>query len=194
MQPLLIVLLLSISCAVKANDTTKTRTYPEIGWTVTFPQQYTLAESDEQYISNERGAVSEIPNSKNPNSRSRTLFSLKKDNYNYVNATLTPFEGSPAGWKGTNDAIKKLLYNSLQQKVPHTLIDSSTITSTISGVAFDKFSMFIRDGNKQVFKMSMYSGVMNNYELAITYVALDEASQAEMETLIKKSVLLKPRN
>ncbi|MGB8194945.1 MAG: hypothetical protein WCF67_23620 [Chitinophagaceae bacterium] len=194
MKLLLPFLCLVITLHANAQQSNRTFTFKEIGWTITLPQGFERLSAEEDAAKNERGqqAIEDATGTKLDVSSAKTLISATRNNYNYFNSTITPFDPKTDGdWKEVSQSVKDMVYITFAEKIPGATIDSATTTTTISGLKFDKFRVTVTVDKKVVFNSFLLSKLYKGYDFGISYVVLDEKNKNDIETMLNNSKFTK---
>lgn len=189
MRIITFLLLLTLSIPALAQDSTKRYTFKEIGWTISLPVGFIEIDSSESNKKMERGKkILEESNGVIADiAEVKTLFGATKNTFQYLTATLTPFDPKKDGDYGqsTKD-LKDLTYNTFKDQMPDAVLDSSTLKITIDGLGFDKFSIVIKV--KDLTMTVVWIGKLyKGYDFAISYLYLDEKTKEQIEASINGS-------
>lgn len=165
-------------------------TFKEVGWTITLPPDFDIIDSAGNETMNSKGkkAMEESNDIKIDISEMKTLISALKNKYNYFNATITPYDVKKEGDYGeAGRAVKNMLYKTFADKMPDAKIDSSSSTTFIDGLSFDKFRIVLKVDDKLLFNMILLSKLYKKFDFGISYLYLDESTKLEMENILSTS-------
>src|SRR5690606_2412917 len=168
-----------LSCKGQSNSTIKTREvgYPQVGWKIDIPSDFTILDSAQINDNNSRGAtaVENTFNDKLDLSEMQTLVSLKKGETNTLTATITPFDPDVDGdWEEEDLKVKSNIVETLESQAPGTSVDTSSHVKKIGGLEFRKFRVIATLPNKMVINMAIYSRLHMGYDFGITVTYSDE--------------------
>lgn len=184
----LFLLLLSFKISYAQQNTRFT--FKEVGWTINLPSDFVIIDSLKNEKINEKGkkAMEESNNLQIDISQTKTLISATKDQFNYFNATITPYDVAKEGnYEEATIGVKAVLYKTFADKMPDAVIDSVSTTTVIDGLSFDKFQVVLKVDNKLLFTMVLLSKLYRNLDFGISYLFLDEVTKFEMERILQTS-------
>lgn len=190
MKPLITAFLLIFTLVSAAQDTTRTYTFKEVGWTVKLPAGFKELTAAEDAAKNQRGKemMEDVADAKMDISEMKTLFAATKNTHNYINATITPYDLDKDGdWNASVEAVKELLYRTFEEKMPDAKLDSASSMVTIDGIQFDKFKVTVTLNNKMAFTMFMLAKFYKGYNFGITYLCLDDKTLRDVEAVLNGS-------
>ncbi len=181
-----------LSCKGQSNSTIKTREvgYPQVGWKIDIPSDFTILDSAEINDNNSRGAtaVENTFNDKLDLSEMQTLVSLKKGETNTLTATITPFDPDVDGdWEEEDLKVKSIIVETLESQAPGTSVDTSSHVEKIGGLEFRKFRVIATLPNKMVINMAIYSRLHMGYDFGITVTYSDEGIGKELAAILASS-------
>ncbi len=165
-------------------------TFKEVGWTMTLPPDFELIDSVGNEKMKDRGkeAMEQSNDVTIDMSQTKTLISALKNKYNYFNSTITPYDVKKDGsYEEANRSVKDILYKTFADKMPDASIDSSSTTTIIDGISFEKFRIVLKVGDKLLFNMILLSKLYRNFDFGISYLYLDETTKQEMENILSTS-------
>ena len=181
-----------LSCKGQSNSTIKTREvgYPQVGWKIDIPSDFTILDSAQINANNSRGAtaVENTFNDKLDLSEMQTLVSLKKGETNTLTATITPFDPDVDGdWEEEDLKVKSIIVETLESQAPGTSVDTSSHVEKIGGLEFRKFRVIATLPNKMVINMAIYSRLHMGYDFGITVTYSDEGIGKELAAILASS-------
>jgi hypothetical protein len=185
------LLILTVSCAQTVE---KKHIYPEVGWTVTIPDDFKTMDSSDNAALNAKGqkAMEESNNLKVDMSQTKTFFSAIKAPHNYFSATITAYNPSKDGdFNIAIQNLKDLTYNTFKTQIPNSKIDSSSSQATIDGISFYKYLITVRTDSKDLFSMVILVKYYKDYDFTISYLYADESTKGEIESSLKDSKFAK---
>lgn len=184
-----IIALLLTNCLL-AQQSEKKYHFKPIGWTIVFPNDFSIIDSADNSSRMERGkkAIEEANDIKTDVSGTITLISATKNTYNYFNSTITSFDSLIDGnYDAGLKELKNMTYKTMSDKLSNVIIDSVTTTKTIDGLIFDKFSLLISIPGKSSFNMVLLTKLYKGYTFGISYVYLDDETRDQIENMLKNS-------
>jgi hypothetical protein len=189
MRTIIFFLLIILTNGAMAQDSTKRYTFKEIGWTFTLPVGFKELDSMANNKNIERGkkAFEESNDVVADVSELKTLFSAIKGTFQYISATLTPFDPKKDGdYLIANKEVKGITYNTLADQIPGAKLDSSSTKITIDGLGFDKFIIVVKI-NELTMTMGIVSKLYKGYDFGISYMYMDEKTREQIEASISSS-------
>jgi hypothetical protein len=190
MKPLFTFILVIVAVWGSAQDSTKTFTFKEVGWTVKLPPGFKLMSAAEDAAKNQRGKelMEDVAKTAFDVSELRTLFSATKNTHNYINSTLTPYNPEVDGdWKEATGYVKEILYQTFKEKMPDAVVDTASSFMFIDGIRFDKFRVTIIIDKKVAFNSYLLSKFYKGYDFGISYLALDDKTLRDIEDTLYRS-------
>lgn len=188
---IIFVLISAFACTFcNAQQQNRKFTFKEVGWTITLPAGYEVMDSSTNaaFISKGKKAVEESNDMELDISQMRTLISASKSQFNYFDATITSYDAQEDGnYEELNQGINDVLFKTFEDKMPNQKIDSSTTTTTIDGLIFDKFQIKIPLGEGMIMNMILLSRLRNGFDFGISYLYLDETTKQEIEHMLSTS-------
>lgn len=188
MKPLFTLILALATLCGSAQDSTKTYSFKQIGWTVKLPPGFKALSATEDAAVNKEGeqAIEGVIDRDLDLSKTRTLFSATK-NSDYFNATITPVASKAGLWEQTVIATKTILYNTFKERVPDALLDTASSDITIDGVKFYKFRCILEVDKKVMFRMFVLMKFYKGYSFGITYLCADDKTVRDIEQVLRTS-------
>lgn len=189
MRTIIFLLLIILTNGALAQDSTTRYTFKEIGWTFTLPADFKELDSMANNKNIERGkkAFEESNDIVADLSELKTLFSATKGTFQYISATLTPFDPKKDGdYLDANKVVKGITYNTLRDQMPGAEVDSTTKKITIDGLEFDKFSVSIKMKELSL-TLVLISKLYKGYDFGISYLYIDEETREQLEACIRNS-------
>lgn len=183
------LVLLTLSIPALAQDSTKRYTFKEIGWTITLPDDFTELDSAANNKNIERGkkAFEESNDLITDISELKTLFSATKNKYQYISATLTPFDPKKDGdYLKVNKDIKDITYNTFRVQSPDAVLDTFSKKMIIDGLEFEKFSITIKIKDLTL-TLVLVSKLYKGYDFGISYLYIDDKTRQQIEASINSS-------
>ena len=117
----------------------------------------------------------------------KDLISAKKDDFNYINATIRPYDAEEEGeFPLSTQMVKDAVYNSLLT-FPNVKLDSISSTIKLDNLTFEKFTVQVSINNQKYLTMVVLSKFYKGYDFGITYTYLDEKSKMEIENMLATS-------
>lgn len=194
MKPLLSLLMLVATIAGFSQDTARTLTFKQVGWTFTLPSGFTQLTTAEDAAHTERGKqlLEKSSGIEVDASATVTLFSAGKDKYNYLNSTLTRFDPKVDGdYKENVVQLKELMFNTFKDNMPDAVIDSASSSTVIDGLKFDKFRISVTINKKKIFTSYLLSRLHKGYDHGISYLCLDDKTLRDVEDALNRSRFVK---
>ncbi len=189
MRTITILLLLTLSTQALAQDSTRRYTFKEIGWTITLPDEFKELDSAANNKNIERGkkAFEESNDLITDISELKTLFSATKNTYQYISATLTPFDPKKDGdYLKVNKDIKDITYNTFRVQSPDAVLDTFSKKMIIDGLEFEKFSITIKIKDLTL-TLVLVSKLYKGYDFGISYLYIDDKTRQQIEASINGS-------
>lgn len=181
-------LMLMTACSSNHNEP-KTYTLKEVGWTVTVPPDFKVADSAKTADQMQQGkkAIEQSTDTKVDMSATKTLLNATKG-HNTINVTITSFDSTKDGdYATTNQATKDIVYRTFFNQMPDAIIDSNSSSTVIGGLDFDQFHINVKAKGQTIFNMYVLSRLYKGYIFGITYLYVDEASKRELEIMLDGS-------
>lgn len=184
----LFLALANLCCS--AQDSIKTYTFKEVGWTVKLPPGFKELSAAEDAAKNKKGKelMEDVAKTEIDVSELRTLFSATKNTHNYINSTVTPYNPEVDGdWRETLGFVKEMLYQTFKEKMPDAAVDTASSSMIIDGIRFDKFRVTITIDKKVIFTSYLLSKLYKGYDFGISYLCLDDKTLRDVEGTLHSS-------
>jgi hypothetical protein len=142
MRHLLPIFIFTSFLSCKAQDSTKQLYFPQVNWTLSFPDNSKLF-SWQQIDSFQSATANKIRSRDYIFTAQEVLFLFKSDGNNFFGSTITPFDSlNFKTWQSSYSYAKQTALDLIQSmKSIVTLKDTTTSTEIINGVLFQKFFM-----------------------------------------------------
>ena len=164
--------------------------FKEINWRVTLPESFVIIDALATEKLKEKGvALMEKANDLEVGALDdlKDLISAKKDDFNYINATIRPYDAEEEGeFPLSTQMVKDAVYNSLLT-FPNVKLDSISSTIKLDNLTFEKFTVQVSINNQKYLTMVVLSKFYKGYDFGITYTYLDEKSKMEIENMLATS-------
>ncbi len=182
------LLIFLISCKTKTN--VKEYTATEVGWTISIPEDFTMLDSAQILALNTKGsdAIQKTYDTLIDMSATKTLMSIKKGDYNFLTATITPYnEQQDGNWEETNEALKAVLVETFASQAPDLKVDTSSGIEKIGGLDFRFYEMNLDYPNGMKITVLIYSRLHNGYDFGISLTYNDKSSGDRLKEIVKTS-------
>lgn len=154
--------------------------FKQVGWSINLPSAFKILDSTAEAVVNEKGkkVIESTLDTEVDFSSTVTLFSATLDVYNYLNATITPYNPAVDGdWNEISELIKQTVVEAFAQNMKDVSLDSSSSKVSIDGLAFDKFEVTARIDRKVIFTTVILSKLYNGYDFGISYLYMDDKTK-----------------
>ncbi len=183
-----ISIMLMAGCS-SPHQESKTYTMKEVGWTITVPPEFKVADSAKIAAQTEEGvkAIEKSNDLKVDASTTKTLINASKG-HNTFNATITPFDTTKDGDFATAiQAAKEIIYKTFLDQMPTAKVDTNSSTGTVGALEFDQFHINVKVEDKTVFNMYMLSKLYKGYDFGITYLYMDDTTKRQIDGILDSS-------
>ena len=153
MKHLLPIFIFTSFLSCNGQDTTKQLRFPQVGWTLSFPENSELL-SWQQIDSFQNANANKIKSRDYLFTTQEVLFLLNNDKNNFFGSTITPFDSSIfKDWQSSYSYAKQTVLNIIQSKKSViTLVDTATSAESIDGVTFQIFFMRAKYPGQQIIR------------------------------------------
>jgi hypothetical protein len=160
---------------------------PEIGWTITVPENWEIIEQDELEGEAEIGDNMINGEAVPEGSPLNHVVSFRRDEFNFLSATTQAFEEAyPGEYKDNNGLINQLIYNTFTSQ--GIKVETTLDSTTIGDKKFTIYSNKIYDADGKVFlTQELYSCLINGYDFAVNLAFNNETYKAEMLKALQES-------
>jgi len=175
-------------CSLQAQS--DTLQLPEIGWTAIIPPGFAPAEREKVRAATQKGiaAIEDATEITVDTNSLKTLASYYKEQYNMFSVTIQRYDPAIDGlYDSVSLNAHRLLFTTMKKNMPKCSIDSSSFKQMIGGQVFNAYRMNIQLNSKKLMTMMMYSTWYQGYDTGITYVALNEGIEAQIEEMLNRS-------
>ncbi len=164
----------------------------EVGWTVVFPNGFAFDSAFSEKMNRDGiKAIEETNHIKGDVSQTKLLFSVFKNKWNNINATITYFDSSTQGsYKTFRQGANELLYKTFLDGIPDSKVDSLNATVQYAGLLFDSFHVTVYKKGKLLFDSYLLSKFYNGYDFTVSYLYLDDQIRKEIESMLSNSKFL----
>jgi hypothetical protein len=182
-------LLLLVNICKAQGDTTKNELYnKEYNWHITLPESFKRISTEDFAQMQQKGAeaMEKTLNGKIEN-HSKPIFVFKADQLHYFESNSQPFDPADGDHEALNKEVDGILYKTMAQQIPNSVIDSATTKETIDKLVFQRFSLAITLPNKIVMHMLMFNRLFDRKELTIVIVYVDPVKGNKLLTSLRNS-------
>jgi len=194
MRILIIMSFVFISGASFGQPTGKPFFFSEVGWSLVIPADFIIMNSHDDSLKNEQGRklIEKSTDVIADYSETKTLVSASRDQFNYFNATVTPFDRITDGdYETANQEVKDILVKTFQDQMPGGKIDTFHTSVIIDGIEFDKFHLTVSLNEKLLVSMVLLSKLYKGYDFGISYVYMNQQAKEDIELMLEKSRFVK---
>ena len=153
MKHLLPIFIFTSFLSCNGQGSTKLLHFPQIGWTLSFPENSELL-GWQQIDSFQNATANKINSRDYIFTTQEVLFLIKRDKNNFFGSTITPFDSSIfKNWESSYSHAKQTVLDIIKSKKSTvTLVDTATSTESIDGVTFQRFFARTKYPNQQVIR------------------------------------------
>ena len=190
MKCLLLTCFAFIVINVYCQDTGKPYYFKQVGWRIHLPYAFKILDSTAEAAVNEKGkkVIESTLDTEVDVSSTITLFSATLNVYNYLNATITPYNPSVDGdWNESSALMKNTVMEAFAQNMQDVKLDSSSSKVTIDGLSFDKFEVTAQIDGKVIFTTVILSKLYNGYDFGISYLYMDDKTKKMIQETLGSS-------
>jgi hypothetical protein len=160
----------------------------QIGLTLDIPSDFTVLDTAQNEAINQKGLklIEDANHMSVDASQTKTLIAAKKNDLNYFNVTITPYNPKEDG--SYTEAVKNVnnvLYKTFHEKLPDAKIDTVTNSKNIDGLEFSEFHVKIQLNEKMTMHLFMLAKYYKGYDLGIAYLYLDDVTKNQMEDILQ---------
>jgi len=176
------ILVLSLFAAIPALSQTpgKKYTFPEIGWSLVLPEDFTDFPSADREVQIHPGSKADNQ------SPSKRLMNAMSD-ANVFSVKLQSCDPGDAQFYGSFVESNKRMYLSVSKGGEGIQCDSATTTVLIDGVPFQKFGMVVKKNGLIQHKFFSLLTCYKGYTIYITLMTFSKKAGAELETMLEQS-------
>ena len=160
----------------------------QVGLTLDIPSDFTVLDSNQNEALKQKGIkLTEDVNHMNIDaSQTKTLIAAKKNDYNYFNVTITPYDLKEDGsYAEAVKQVNKIIYNTFHEQLPDAKIDTVSNTTIIDGLEFSEFHMKIPLNETVTMNLYGLSKYYKGYDLGIAYLYLDDETKNQMQGILQ---------
>ncbi|MEJ8843228.1 hypothetical protein WG954_12635 [Lacibacter sp. H375] len=163
--------------------------FKPLKWKIVIPEGTKTVSNEEWNKLEEKGAAAiEKTYGEKIESQATTIFVVKYDDRNYLEANQQPYDSiSDPDYPAYFRSVNEVLYTTFKEQIPNATIDTASTEELIDGLTFQKFRISISLPNNMVIRIYMYSRPFGNKELTINMMFVDEEKGMMMMSAWKKS-------
>jgi hypothetical protein len=165
-----------------------------VGWRVSLPEGYRIADSAAHAKDIERGKelIEKSSNTKVDPTKSIELFTATGSGNEQFSATITPFNAARDGnYQTANQRLKEEICNAFLKQVPNSTVDTASSELTIDGLRFGKFRIAISANGNFIMNMFLLSKYYKGYNFSITYLCQNDKTKETIESTLRASTFVK---
>lgn len=183
----LVILFTLQSCSEPTvkNNTKQTDIYnKEFDWTITIPENFETVSPEQWLIMQNRGAEAiEQAHNEKIESKAKTIFVFKNDQFNYFESNYQPFDTlSDGNYDLSFKNVNNLLYSTFESQMPGAKLDSASSREIVDGLSFHKFAVSVIFPNQMTMDFIMYSRLFDNKEFTVNIMA---ANKQKLNVLVE---------
>lgn len=186
------IALIIFGCNDQPKEQTATRelSFPEVGWKITVPSDFTVMDSAQIQELNNKGinAIEKTYDTAINTNATRTLLSINKGEFNMLQSTVTQFdEATDGNWSEANTSLKTVVIETMKSQTPLAKLDTTSTTEKIGDLDFEKFNLTVTYPNNMILHMLMYSRLQKGFDFGITITYVDEKVGDRLKAIFASS-------